>query len=135
MLSRRGFLGLLGLGAAGVAADQLIEPVRKLWFVPSNAPVGSRIERPEFIVQELKPPGELNLGWYGGHGQPHHLLGAAESIGWKANGVLGCTPADALERALSQLSMPKSRVGRQWAIAELIDAGVLSEQAALELMA
>jgi len=45
MLTRRGVLGLLGLGSAGVAAEQLIEPVRKLWFVASNAPVGSRVER------------------------------------------------------------------------------------------
>lgn len=40
-MNRRDFLRLFGLSAAGLA----IEPVRKLWFVPSNAPVGSRVER------------------------------------------------------------------------------------------
>lgn len=39
--TRRGFLKFLGIGAASAIIE---EPVRKLWFVGSNAPVGSRIE-------------------------------------------------------------------------------------------
>jgi len=52
MLTRRGFLQALGIGAAAAALPalpetdpELLEPRRKLWAVPSNAPVGSRIER------------------------------------------------------------------------------------------
>lgn len=44
-LTRRGILKALGIGAAALAAEPILEPARKLWFVPSNAPVGSRIER------------------------------------------------------------------------------------------
>jgi hypothetical protein len=47
-ITRRGILKALGIGAAVVAAEPMLstlEPVRKLWFVGSNAPVGSRIER------------------------------------------------------------------------------------------
>ena len=40
-MNRRDFLKLLGVGTAALA----VEPVRKMWFVPSNAPVGSRVER------------------------------------------------------------------------------------------
>lgn len=47
MLNRRDFLKALGIGAAAVAAPVLVEPVRKLWFVGSTAPVGSRVERVE----------------------------------------------------------------------------------------
>lgn len=39
--TRRGFLKFLGIGAAAAIIE---EPVRKLWFVGSNAPVGSRVE-------------------------------------------------------------------------------------------
>lgn len=46
-MNRRGFLKALGIGALAAAAPELIEPVRKLWFVPSSAPVGSRVERLE----------------------------------------------------------------------------------------
>lgn len=48
--TRRGFLQALGIGAAAVAAETLVEPARKLWFVGSTAPVGSRIERVDFLV-------------------------------------------------------------------------------------
>jgi len=44
-LTRRGILKALGIGAAALAAEPILEPARKLWFVGSNAPVGSRIER------------------------------------------------------------------------------------------
>lgn len=45
-MRRRDFLrGLLGAGIATAATPAIVEPVRKLWFVPSNAPVGSRVER------------------------------------------------------------------------------------------
>jgi hypothetical protein len=79
MLSRRGFLGLLGLGAAGIAAGELIEPVRKLWFVGSTAPVGSRIERYEFPAMPSWTPEDTRhyvqtnwtphdaLAWNGGY--------------------------------------------------------------------
>lgn len=45
MLNRRDFLRAMGVGALTAAAPALIEPERKLWFVGSNAPVGSRVER------------------------------------------------------------------------------------------
>lgn len=41
-MNRRDFLKLLGVGAAAALIE---EPVRKMWFVPSTAPVGSRVER------------------------------------------------------------------------------------------
>lgn len=44
-MNRRDFLRALGLGAVAVAAEPLVEPVRRMWFVPSTAPVGSRVER------------------------------------------------------------------------------------------
>lgn len=44
MLTRRRFLSFLGAGIATAATPAIVEPVRKLFFVPSNAPVGSRIE-------------------------------------------------------------------------------------------
>jgi len=44
-MNRRNFLKAMGLGAAALWVE---EPVRKLWFVSSNAPVGSRIETPAF---------------------------------------------------------------------------------------
>lgn len=40
-MNRRDFLKALGIGTAALA----IEPARKMWFVPSTAPVGSRVER------------------------------------------------------------------------------------------
>lgn len=52
-LDRRGFLQLLGVGAAAVAVEPIIEPVRKLWFVGSNAPVGSRIERVDYSTSVM----------------------------------------------------------------------------------
>ena len=42
-MNRRDFLKALGIGTAALA----IEPARKMWFVPSTAPVGSRVERLE----------------------------------------------------------------------------------------
>lgn len=45
MLTRRRFLSFLGAGIATAATPAIVEPVRKLFFVPSNAPVGSRVER------------------------------------------------------------------------------------------
>jgi hypothetical protein len=44
MLTRRRFLTALGLGAAAAAVPAVLAPERKLWFVPSNAPVGGRVE-------------------------------------------------------------------------------------------
>lgn len=64
MLGRRGFLKALGIGATAIAAEELLEPVRKIWVVPSNAPVGSRIERvPEFNfpVEPVQPAVHGNL--------------------------------------------------------------------------
>src|SRR5262245_48492973 len=50
-MNRRDFLKLISLTTAAVAAAPLIEePRRKLCFVPSSAPVGSRVEPPEFRV-------------------------------------------------------------------------------------
>ena len=46
-LTRRGILKALGIGTLALAAEPILEPARKLWFVSSNAPVGSRIERAE----------------------------------------------------------------------------------------
>lgn len=43
-LTRRGILKALGIGAAALALEPILEPQKKLWFVPSSAPVGSRIE-------------------------------------------------------------------------------------------
>lgn len=48
-VTRRGILKALGIGAAAALIE---EPVRKLWFVGSNAPVGSRIERPSSIFSD-----------------------------------------------------------------------------------
>src|SRR5690349_3524999 len=60
-MNRRDFLKALGVGAAAVVIE---EPVRKLWFVGSNAPVGSRIERVDynFPVMARSPWGHT----YGG---------------------------------------------------------------------
>jgi hypothetical protein len=45
-MNRRDFLKLIGIGSAVAAVPELIaEPVRRIWQVSSNAPVGSRIER------------------------------------------------------------------------------------------
>lgn len=44
-MNRREFLKAMGLGGLALVAPEIIEPERKLWFVPSNAPVGSRVER------------------------------------------------------------------------------------------
>jgi hypothetical protein len=47
-VTRRGILKALGLGAATLALEPILEPVaKKMWFVPSTAPVGSRVERLE----------------------------------------------------------------------------------------
>jgi len=44
-VTRRGILKALGLGAATLALEPILEPVaKKMWFVPSTAPVGLRIE-------------------------------------------------------------------------------------------
>jgi hypothetical protein len=43
LATRRSILKAFGIGAAGLILE---EPIRKMWFVPSNAPVGSRIEQP-----------------------------------------------------------------------------------------
>jgi hypothetical protein len=40
--TRRRFLSLLGLGAAAVGAEAVAEPVRRIWQVGRNAPVGER---------------------------------------------------------------------------------------------
>lgn len=49
-MNRRDFLrGLLASGIATAATPAIVEPVRKLFFVPSNAPVGSRVERFEGV--------------------------------------------------------------------------------------
>lgn len=53
-MNRRDFLRLMGLGAA---APLLVEPVRRMWFVPSSAPVGSRVERLEGV-------NGVSGGWY-----------------------------------------------------------------------
>lgn len=44
MLTRRRFISFLGAGIATAATPAIVEPVRKLWFVPSSAPVGSRVD-------------------------------------------------------------------------------------------
>ena len=51
-VTRRGMLKALGIGAAAALIE---EPVRKLWFVGSNAPVGSRIERLEATTHWVNP--------------------------------------------------------------------------------
>jgi len=55
-LTRRGILKALGIGTLALAAEPILEPARKLWFVSSNAPVGSRIEQPvwepPFVIEE-----------------------------------------------------------------------------------
>jgi hypothetical protein len=44
-LTRRSILKALGIGTAALALEPILEPVaKKIWFVPSTAPVGSRIE-------------------------------------------------------------------------------------------
>lgn len=48
-ITRRRFLSFLGAGIATAATPAIVEPVRKLFFVPSNAPVGSRVERFEGV--------------------------------------------------------------------------------------
>lgn len=52
-LTRRGILKALGIGAAAAIIE---EPIRKLWFVPSTAPVGSRIEYLEGYGDDLEVP-------------------------------------------------------------------------------
>jgi hypothetical protein len=45
-MNRRDFLKGLGLGALYAAAPAILAPPeKKMWFVPSSAPVGSRVER------------------------------------------------------------------------------------------
>lgn len=55
-LSRRGFLKAMGVGAAAV----VIAPAPKLFFVPSNAPVGSRIE---VIPADVQPTSYANFAF------------------------------------------------------------------------
>lgn len=50
-MNRRRFLSLLGLSAAGLVVPELIEPRRKVWAVPRNAPVPDRI-----VITECLPP-------------------------------------------------------------------------------
>jgi hypothetical protein len=57
-MRRRDFLRVLGLGAAAVATPVVLVPERHVWAVPSNAPVGSRLEQPALF-------GRNGERWYG----------------------------------------------------------------------
>ena len=46
---RRDFLRIFGAAIATAAVPAIVEPARKLWFVPSNTPVGSRVEQPSWV--------------------------------------------------------------------------------------
>ena len=69
LTSRRRFLSLLGLGTAAAAVPAIATPfVRRVWAVPSNAPVGSRVElvdtgrlEPLRITAETWAPSRLAL--------------------------------------------------------------------------
>jgi hypothetical protein len=63
-MNRRDFLRLVGIGAAAVA----IEPARKLWFVGSNAPVGSRVERVNAAIAR----GDLTFDDHVSHIKEHY---------------------------------------------------------------
>lgn len=65
--TRRSFMKYLGVGAAAAIIE---EPVRKLWFVGSNAPVGSRIERVMFAGNITPIPSDEELAKYDGFAQP-----------------------------------------------------------------
>jgi hypothetical protein len=65
MLTRRTFLAALGIGAAAVAIE---EPVRRMWFVPSSAPVGSRVERLTRDPLDGPWPRVYAGRWEAGHG-------------------------------------------------------------------
>jgi len=43
-MRRRDFLRALGLGTVAAAAPAVLTPERRMWFVPSSAPVGSGLE-------------------------------------------------------------------------------------------
>jgi hypothetical protein len=72
-MNRRGFLTALGIGATAVA----IEPVRKLWFVGSNAPVGSRGERVSWskVDDGLVPDPDLLMQGNGAYDAIRQLYG------------------------------------------------------------
>ena len=67
--TRRRFLSMLGLGAAGVAASTIIEPVervRRLWFVPRNAPVREPVLFLDTSISSaplLPNSGSINIDW------------------------------------------------------------------------
>lgn len=69
MLTRRHVLGLLGAGAASAALPAALAPERRIWQVPSNAPVGSRLER-GFVLVERKSRNEL-MELYERHMEEH----------------------------------------------------------------
>lgn len=66
LATRRSILQALGIGTAALISEpltqltELTQPRKKLWFVPSTAPVSSRIER-VYKPLPLHPDGSINF--------------------------------------------------------------------------
>lgn len=105
MLTRRSFLTALGIGAAALAIE---EPVRKLWFVGSNAPVGSRIERATHHGDDYLALVELE------HGEFFQLTTAGRMELFKAIGDTPYSGAFTLEERKREEEAMARAMKRMW---------------------